>query len=174
MALRGWALAAQGRGAEGAAQIREGIDALRSTWVELRRPFHLSLLAGTLEAGGQIEEGLAVVAEALDVIEATGDRVYEAELQRLRGELLLRRAAGEGQPLRAEAEACLRRALDVARRQGAKSLELRAALSLARLLRGRGERAEGRRLLAETFGWFTEGWDTPDLRAAREFLEESP
>jgi predicted ATPase len=187
-ALRGWALAQQGRWAEGVAQIREGINALLSTWVELRRPFHLALLAESLWAGGQIEEGLAVVAEALEVVEATRERVYEAELHRLRGELLQRRAAGGGSPSsaaataapppdpdpsgRAEAEACFRRALDVARRQGAKSLELRAALSLARLLRGRGEPAEGRRLLAKTFGWFTEGWDTPDLQAARAFLEE--
>src|SRR5262249_49813642 len=119
----------------------------------------------------------------------TGERVYEAEFHRLRGELLLRQAAGEGRPSPAdsaaarphdpdasglpEVEACFRRALDVARSQGAKSLELRSALSLARLLRGRGERSEGRRLLAKTFNWFTEGWETPDLRAAREFLEGS-
>jgi predicted ATPase len=122
------------------------------------------------------------------VVEATGDRFYEAELHRLRGELLLRQEAGEGQPSPGEpatarphdpdlsglsrAEVCFRRALEVAWRQGAKSLELRAALSLARLLRDRGERAEGRRLLAATFGWFTEGWDTPDLREARAFLED--
>jgi predicted ATPase len=186
--LRGWALAQQGRWAEGTAQIRAGINALLSTWVELRRPFHLALLAETLWAGGQIEEGLAVIAEALEVVEATGERVYEAELHRLQGELLLRQAAGAGRPPPAaaaaprpphpdpsgsvEAEACFRRALDVARRQGAKSLELRAALSLARLLRGRGQPAEGRRLLAEAFAWFTEGWDTPDLQDARSFLEE--
>jgi adenylate cyclase len=148
----------------------------------------LALLVESLMAGDQIEEGLAVAAEALAVVEATGERFYEAELHRLRGELLLQQA-GEGRRSPAEsavarphdsdpsglceAEACFRRALDVARSQGAKSLELRAALSMARLLRGRGELAEGRRLLAETFGWFTEGWDTPDLRAAREFLEES-
>jgi predicted ATPase len=187
-ALRGWALGQQGRWAEGAAQIRAGINALLSTRVELRRPFYLALLAETLWAGGQIEDGLAVIAEALEVVEATGERVYEAELHRLRGELLLRQAAAEGRPSLAaaaapppphpdpsgsvEAEACFRRALDVARRQGAKSLELRAALSLARLLRGRGQPAEGRRLLAETFAWFTEGWDTPDLQDARAFLED--
>src|SRR5262249_14688848 len=116
-------------------------------------------------------------------VEATGERFYEAELHRLRGELLLRQEAGEGPPCAgrsqdsdrpglAEAEACFRRALDVARRQGAKSLELRAVLSLGRLLRGRGEAAEGRRLLATTLGWFTEGWDTRDLQDARDLLEE--
>ena len=155
----------------------------------MRQTFQLALLVESLMAGDQIEEGLAVADEALALVEATGERFYEAELNRLRGELLLRQNVGEDRPsaaepaaarphdpdpsVLAEAEACFRRALDVARSQGAKSLELRAALSLARLLRGRGELADGRRLLAETFGWFTEGWDTPDLQAAREFLEES-
>jgi predicted ATPase len=154
----------------------------------MRQTFYLALQVEALKAGDQIEEGLAVAAEALAMVEATGDRFYEAELHRLRGELLLRQEAGEGEPSPAEsaaarpqdpdpsglpeAEVCFRRALDVARRQGAKSLELRAALSLARLLRDRGRPAEGRRLLVATFGWFTEGWDTPDLQDARTFLEE--
>jgi predicted ATPase len=154
----------------------------------MRQTFHLALLVESLKAGDQIEGGLAVAAEALALVETTGERFYEAELHRLCGELLRRQGAGEGRPCPAEpaaarprdpdrrglaeAEACFRRALDVARRQGAKSLELRAALSLARLLRDRGERAEARRLLAATFGWFTEGWDTPDLQEARALLEE--
>jgi predicted ATPase len=187
-ALRGWALAQQGHWSEGAAQVREGIAGLRASGIEMRQTFHLALLAESLMAGDQIEEGLAVAAEALAVVEATGERFYEAELHRLRGELLLRQESGAGRPFPAEpaaarphvpdsswlgeAAACFRRALDVARRQGAKSLELRAALSLARLLRDRGQPAEGRRLLAATFGWFTEGWDTPDLQDARAFLEE--
>jgi predicted ATPase len=155
----------------------------------MRQTFHLALLAESLEAGGRIDEGLAVAAEALFLVEATGERFYEAELHRLRGEML-RQKAGEGRPSPtepvaarpddadpsglAEAEASFHRALDVARRQGAKSLELRAALSLARLLRDRGVRAEGRRLLTATFDGFTEGWDTPDLQDARAFLEERP
>jgi predicted ATPase len=154
----------------------------------MRQTFQLALLAESLKAGGRNDEGLAVAAEALAIVEATGERFYEAELHRLRGELLLRQEAAEGRPSPAEptaasphdpdpsglaeAEACFRRALDVARRQGAKSLELRAALSLARLLGDRGRPAEGRRLLAATFGWFTEGWDTPDLQDARALLEE--
>jgi adenylate cyclase len=154
----------------------------------MRRTFHLALLVESLKAGDQLEEGLAVAAEALAVVEATGERFYEAELHRLRGELLLRQEPGEGRPSPAEsavarphnpdpsgvpeAEACFRRALDVACRQGAKSLELRAALSLARLLRDCGQPAEGRRLLVATLSWFTEGWDTPDLKDARAFLEE--
>jgi predicted ATPase len=153
----------------------------------MRQTFQLALLAESLKAGGQVEDGLAVAAEALAMVEATGERFYEAELHRLRGELLRLQEAGDGRPSPAgsaaarphdadpsglpEAEACFRRALDVARSQGAKSLELRAALSLARLLRDRGRPAEGRRLLAATFGWFKEGWDTPDLQAARAFLE---
>jgi adenylate cyclase len=187
-ALRGWALAQQGRWSEGIAQVREGIAGHRASGIEMRQTFQLALLAESLKAGGQIDEGLAVADEALAMVEATGERFYEAELHRLRGELLLRQEAGEGRPSPTEpaaarphdpdpsgiaaAEACFRRALDVARGQGAKSLELRAALSLARLLRDRGRPAEGRRLLAVTFGSFTEGWDTPDLRDARAFLDE--
>ena len=157
-ALRGWALAQQGRWSEGVAQVREGIAGLRASGIEMRRTFHLALLVESLKAGDQIEEGLAVAAEALAVVEATGERFYEAELHRLRGELLLRQVPGEGRPSpagaaaaqrpdpdppgRPEAEACFRRALDVARRQGAKSLELRAALSLGVCC---GTRPAGRR-----------------------------
>jgi tetratricopeptide (TPR) repeat protein len=187
-ALRGWALAQQGRWEEGVAQIREGINALLSTWVELRRPFHLALMAESLWAGGQIEEGLAAVAEALDVVEATGERVYEAELQRLRGEFLQRRAAGRGGPSsdaataapppdpdssgRAEAEACFRRALTIARGQQAKSLELRAVMSLTRLYQKLDRPAEVRPMLAECYDWFTEGFDTLDLQEAKALLEQ--
>jgi predicted ATPase len=188
MPLRGWALAQQDRRAEGAAQIREGIAALQSTGAEIQRTYYLALLAESLEGGGQTEEECAVLAEALAAVEATGERFYEAELHRLRGEWLLRMAADgvSSSPAaaiaarppepdasrRAEAEACFHRALDVSRRQGAKALELRAALSLARLLRATGQPSVGRRLLAETYGWFTEGWTTADLQAARALIEE--
>ena len=173
---------------QGLAQATSLLAGLRASGIEMRQTFQLALLVESLMAGDQIEEGLAVAAEALALAEATGERFYEAELHRLRGELLLRQEAGEGRPSPAgsaaarphdadpsglpEAEACFRRALDVARSQGAKSLELRTALSLARLLRDCGDLVEGRRLLAATFGWFTEGWDTPDLQDARAFLEE--
>jgi hypothetical protein len=162
------------------------MTALRSSGIEMRRPFYLALLAESLGPGGQTLEGLSLVTEALDLAAATGEIFYEAELYRLRGELLLRKAAVESDSSfaaasrvrsadrdltgKAEAEACFRRALEIARRQDARSLELRAALSLARLLRDRGQPAEGCRLLAERFDWFTEGWDTPDLKAARDFL----
>jgi tetratricopeptide (TPR) repeat protein len=186
--MRGWALAAQGERAEGVAQIRQGLAEWQSTGARVLVPFHLALLAEALSGEGRIEEALSSLVEALSVADATGERVYNAELHRLRGELLLRQAAGGGgtSPAgagaqsppdpdpsgHAGAEACFRRSLDITRQQGAKSLELRAALSLARLLRAAGQPSEGRRLLAETYGWFTEGWDTPDLKEAQAFLQE--
>jgi predicted ATPase len=109
---------------------------------------------------------LAVVSEALEIVETTGERFYEAELHRLQGELSLQLPT----PL-AEAEACLQQALAVARRQQAKSLELRAAMSLARLWQRQGQRDAARDLLAPLYGWFTEGFDTADLQEAKALLE---
>jgi predicted ATPase len=153
----------------------------------MRQTFHLALLAESLKAGGQIDEGLAVAAEALAVVEATGERFYEAELRRLRGELLLLQA-GAGRPSpaesaaarppgpdpsgRAEAEACFRRALTIARGQQAKSLELRAVMSLTRLYQKQDRPAEVRPMLAECYDWFTEGFDTLDLQEAKALLEQ--
>jgi predicted ATPase len=187
-ALRGWALAQQGRWSEGVAQVREGIAGLRGSGIEMRQTFHLALLAESLKAGGQIDEGLAVAAEALALVEATGERFYEAELHRLLGELLRRREAGEGRPSPAasaaarphdpdrsglaEAEACFRRALTIARGQQAKSLELRAAMSLTRLYQKQDRQAEARPMLAECYDWFTEGFDTPDLQEAKALLKQ--
>jgi len=105
--------------------------------------------------------------EALAVVENTGGRFYEAELHRLHGELRRRQAV----PDAPQAEACFQRALDVARRQQAKWWELRAAMSLARLWQRQGKPAEARELLAEIYGWFTEGFDTLDLQEAKAFLE---
>jgi predicted ATPase len=105
--------------------------------------------------------------EALAVVHNTGRRFYEAELYRLKGELLLARSAAH----RAEAEACFQRALDMARRQQAKSLELRAAMSLSRLWQQQGKRTEAYELLAPIYGWFTEGFDTADLQEAKALLE---
>src|SRR5262249_21348522 len=101
-ALKGWALAQQGWWSEGVAQIREGIAGLRASGIETRQTYHLALLVDSLMAGNQIEVGLAVAAEALAIVEATGEQFYEAELHRLRGELLLRQHAGEGRPVPAE------------------------------------------------------------------------
>jgi predicted ATPase len=156
--LRGWGLT----GPEGVAQLRQGLADWEATKALTHRPYHLGLLAEALGREAQFKEALGAVAEALAVTERTGERFYEAELHRLRGELLLRRGAAGG-----EAEVCFRQALAVAARQGARSLELRAALSLARLL-GR----PGRPTLAEAYGRFTEGWDTPDLQEAKALLDE--
>jgi predicted ATPase len=109
-----------------------------------------------------------VLAEALAVVEQTGQSVYEADLHRLQGELLLIHAVGGGG---AEAEVCFQQALTVARRQQAKSLELRAAMSLSRLWQSQGKRVEARDLLAPIYGWFTEGFDTSDLQEAKALLE---
>ena len=113
-------------------------------------------------------------AKALTAVHNTGERYYEAELHRLKGELLLAAGAGVGPvrepPPQTEAESCFRQALDVARRQEAKSLELRAALSLSRLWQQQGKRDAARELLAEVYGWFTEGFDTADLQEARALL----
>jgi predicted ATPase len=114
----------------------------------------------------QPEAGLAVLAEALTVAHANGEHHYEAELYRLKGELLLKQDV----PDEPEAERCLCQAVDVARQQQAKSLELRAVMSLSRLWQQQGKCAEARQLLAETYGWFTEGFDTTDLQEAKALL----
>jgi predicted ATPase len=116
---------------------------------------------------GQLTKGLEALAAGLATVAKSGGRWWEAELYRLRGELLLQQTA----PPPAEVEACFRQALDVARRQQAKSLELRAAMSLSRLWQRQGKRDEARALLAPIYGWFTEGFDTADLREARALLE---
>jgi predicted ATPase len=175
--LRGWALAAQGQAEEGIAQMRQGLAGRLATGAELWQPYYLALLAETYGKGGRVEEGLTVLTEALTVVDRTGERFYEAELYRLKGELLL---AQEGSRLQAEgfrekteeAEACFLKAIEVARKQQAKSLELRAATSLARLWQQQGKKAEARQMLAEIYHWFTEGFDTKDLQEARALLDE--
>jgi Adenylate and Guanylate cyclase catalytic domain len=122
----------------------------------------------TYGAIGQIEEGLHVLAEALAAVEHTGGRFYEAELHRLKGELLRARAAEPD----TEAETCFQQALAIARRQQAKSLELRAAMSLSRLWQQQAKHAEALALLAPVYGWFTEGFDTADMQEAKTFLDE--
>ena len=166
--LRGWALAVQGQGEEGMAQVRQGLAAHRATGEELIQPYFLALLAEACQHAGQTEEGLAVLAEALAVVDRTTERWWEAELYRLKGEFLLAHSAAQ----HAEAETCFRQALDITRHQQAKSLELRAAMSLARLWQRQGKRAAARALLAEVYDWFTEGFDTADLQDARALLRE--
>jgi predicted ATPase len=173
MILHGWSLTGRGRMEEGLRQMRQGLAGWKATGALSHRSFHLSLLAEALARQGQVQEGLTALEEAQTLAEATGERFHEAELHRLRGELLLKQAvggcgAGSDQD---EAEACFRRAFAVARRQGARSLELRAGMSLWRLCRSQGRGAEARPLLAESYSWFTEGFDTPDLQEATALLE---
>jgi predicted ATPase len=161
--LRGWAAAAGGDGAGRLAQMERGLEAVRSTGTGLMRSYFLALLVETHLSLGQVEPARDRLAEARAQVEKSDERWWEAELHRLEGEVLL--AAEEDGPGdgRVAAEACFRRALEVARRQGAKSLGLRAALSLSRL----GSTRDARQLLSELVDAFTEGHDTVDLRSAR-------
>jgi predicted ATPase len=167
MIFRGWALALQGQGEEGLAQIHQRITAWRSTGAALQVPYFCSLFAEVAARLGHTADGLQALTEAQALIEQHEQRWWEAEVYRLRGVVLLQ------QPLtpQAEAETWFQRALDTARRQEAKSLELRAALSLARLWQQQDRRAEARALLAPLYDWFTEGFDTADLQEARALLE---
>jgi predicted ATPase len=174
--LRGWALAEQGRVAEGVAQIRHGLATFATTGAEIYRPYYLALLAEVYGKGGQTEEGVSAVAEALALVDKTGECWYEAELYRLKGELTLQSSVSNPHPPilhpQAEAEVCFLKAIDIARHQSAKSLELRAAMSLSRLWQQQGKKDEARQMLAEIYGWFTEGFDTKDLQEAKALLEE--
>jgi predicted ATPase len=162
--VRGWALAMQGQGEAGLAQVRQGIAAWRATSTASTVPYLCTLLADVCGHLGHLEDGLQALAE----VEQHEERYWEAEVCRLRGVVLLRQP---GTP-QMEAEACFQRALDIARLQEAKSLELRAAMSLSRLWQQQGKRAEARALLAPLYGWFTEGFDTADLQEAATLLEE--
>jgi predicted ATPase len=166
--LRGWALAAMGEGEEGRAQLRQGLKGWQATGAAISWPYYLGSLADAYARGAHAGEGLATVAEALTCVEQTGERYAEAELHRLKGELLLQQPL----PDEPEAEACFQQALAVARRQEAKAWELRTAMSLARLWQKQGKRAEARELLSPIYGWFTEGFDTADLQEAKVLLEE--
>jgi predicted ATPase len=167
MFWRGWGLAAQGWGEEGIAAMRQGLGRWQATGSVYTRPTWLALLAEAHRESGQVEEGLRLLAEALALIKETGMRAYEAEMYRLQGELLLHQEV----PDEGQAEAGFHHALDVARQQQAKSLELRAAISLSRLWQRQGKPDAARHLLAESYGWFTEGFDTADLQEAKALLD---
>jgi predicted ATPase len=156
--LRGWALVERGRGEEGMAQIRQGFDTGGPTRAHLRA-HSFAMLAEAWGKGGNFTEGLAVLARALTEVEETGIHFYEPELHRLKGEFLL--ALDPENP--AAAEACFCQAVASASRHQAKSLELRATRSLARLWQRQGRRDEARAALAAVYGTFTEGFTTPDL-----------
>jgi predicted ATPase len=149
-----------------------------ATGAAMSKPAHLLLLAKVYGQAQQAEEALGALASARAAMEQTGERTYEAEMHRLEGALTLdsaRRTARRRQVAAgamATAEVCFRRALEAARHQRAKSLELRAAIDLSRLWQRQGKRQEARQLLGEIYGSFTEGYDTPDLRDARALLAE--
>ena len=191
--IRGGALTAQGQGEAGIKQIHQGLETLRPTGARAAWTSALALLARAYEQVGEAEAGLSVLTEALEVVHKTGERFQEAELYRLKGELLLqqfkhlRRVGNTHQPVsnaeavmvghahpteESEAEACFLKAIKIAQSQKAKSWELRAATSLARLWQQQGKRAESHKLLSEVYNWFTEGFDTKDLQEAKALLEE--
>jgi adenylate cyclase len=165
---RDWALVQQGKqSAEALARLYQRPAAYWAAGAEPERAYWLALLAEAHGTAGQTAEGLDRLKEALVVVEESGVHHWEAELYRLTGELLLQQTVPDAQ----HAEACFCQALATARRQQAKSLELRAAMSLARLWQRQGKRTEARQMLAAVYGWFTEGFDTADLREARALLD---
>jgi predicted ATPase len=166
--VRGWALALRGQGEEGVTQIRQGIAAWQATGAALTVPFLCTVLADVAAQLGHPEDGHQALSEAHTLMDQHEERWCEAEVHRLRGVLPLRQEGAQQE----EAEACFQQALDVARRQEAKSLELRAAMSLSRLWQSQGKRAEAYGLLAPIYDWFTEGFDTADLQEAKALLEE--
>ncbi|MGE0822640.1 MAG: AAA family ATPase [Candidatus Binatia bacterium] len=180
--LRGWALTKQGQGEQGIAQMRHGVDGWRATGAEVWRPYFLALLA---EAQGKLdrtEEGLNILAEALALANETEERWNEAELYRLKGELTLQSKASLGQveaqsqtsrspsEVEQETEECFLKAIEVAQKQQAKSLELRAVMSLARLWQQQGKATAAHQMLSAIYNWFTEGFDTKDLQEAKVLL----
>jgi predicted ATPase len=177
LALRGWALAMQGQGEEGIAQIQRGLHIWQTLGVISVTPYLLTLLAEAYGSVGQPTAGQAALAEAQALVKRTGERWWEAELYRHEGEILLAQAGASPQARESrhqveEATTCFQQALDIARQQHTRSLELRAALSLGRLWLQQGKRQAARQLLSDIYGGFAEGFHTADLEAAAAFLQE--
>jgi len=177
--VRSSALVERGQAEEAIAHLRQGLGAAKAAGAELLQSYGFGVLAQAYGKVGRDEEGLAALAQALDAAHGAGDRFYEAELHRFKGELLLKRfesgnnfrgAAAEPSGL-VEAEACFHQAINVARSQQAKSLELRAVMSLSRLYQKKGKQGEARQMLAESYNWFTEGFDSEDLKEAKALIE---
>jgi predicted ATPase len=166
--LQGWALAMRGDAGAGVAQIRQGLAVSQGEGLNVFRPYFLALLAEAYSLAGQPDPGRQALAEALTLVGETEERWWEAELHRLQGVLWLQRPSADVR----QAEACFQQALDVARRQQAKALELRAAMSLACLWQSQGKRQAAYDLLAPVYAWFTEGFDTADLQETKALLEE--
>jgi predicted ATPase len=164
--LQGWSLLLQGQGIEGLGRMRTGLADTPTGGTE--GPVCNTVLAEGLGQLGELDEARRLLAHALDAVKKTGQRYHEAEMYRLQGELHLR----EANPALKQAETSFHRALELARHQQAKSWELRAAMSLARLWATQGRRGEAHDLLAPVYGWFTEGFDTADLKDAKALLDE--
>ena len=167
MIPQGWALAEEGQVERGLARVQEGLEAQRATGALMNRPYGLTVLAELQGRAGRVDHALVGLDEALVLIRETGETFWEPEAHRLKGDLLLRQGGPPG-----EAEACFARALELARRQSSRLLELRAAVSLARLWRGQGHSTKAHALLVPIYDWFTEGFDTPDLIYAKRLLDE--
>ncbi|MFZ2052657.1 MAG: protein kinase [Candidatus Aminicenantales bacterium] len=169
----GWVSAQQGRIEEGLAKLHHALELYRATGVRFTLTDLLGSLAEAYGMAGKIDKGLEFMVQALAEVERGGERYFEAELYRIKGELLLKKAErNDRAAMEKEAEACFRQSLDVARRQEAKSFELRTAISLGRLLQKQGKGSETRTLLEGIYGWFTEGFNTPDLKEAKSLIEE--
>jgi predicted ATPase len=163
--LRGWAVVAEGDAAAGIGLLKQGLHDWQGTGSVTYRTYFLGILAQSLNQNGAAHESMELLNEALELAEKTGEGLYAAELHRLRGEVLLADGAADGR-----AEADFRQALAIARAQETRSLELRAALSLARLHQRRGEPSEARQVLAPAYNWFHEGFQTPDVDDAATLL----
>jgi predicted ATPase len=159
--FRGEALAVQGKIQEGMAQAKEGRTRI---YTENMYTGTLASLAEVLSEAGRLKEGLTTLDEAFAIVDRTDERYWEEELHRLKGELLLK----QGEDVKAEIS--MHKAIEIARKQSAKSLELRAAMSQSRLWDKQGRKMEAHRLLTEIYDWFTEGFDTPDLVEAQRLL----
>jgi len=170
--LQGWALAEQRQVEERIAQMRHGLATCQAIGVGTFHSYNLALLAEAYGKVGQAGEGLTALAEALALVDKSGERFYEAELYRLKGTLTLQSKVPGSKSKVEEAEECFQKAIEIARKQQAKSLELRAVTNLARLWQQQGKKEEAQRMLAEIYGWFTEGFDTKDLQEAKALLEE--
>ena len=168
MIFQGCVLGLTGRAADAVHMITAGLAAARSIGATFFEPLHLSYLARAHAELGQFDDALRCMGEAMTAVETTGEKLWEAEVYRTAGEIALK----SSEPDTAKAQTYFERSLSVARQQQAKSWELRAAMSLARLWRDQGKVREARELLAPVYGWFTEGFDTRDLKEAKALLEE--
>jgi predicted ATPase len=167
MMLRGRAMAQEGEPTAGVEEMRRGLEVYRDINFQFVRPFFLCLFAEACGAAGRYGEALTVLEEMQALIETNDERFWEAELYRVRGELLLAQPA-----VVSDVEACFHRAIEVAAAQRAKSLELRAVMSLAKLWSAQGKQSEARARLADVYGWFAEGFETADLQDARALLDQ--